>query len=219
LSLDGPSRRAAQPVAPGPAAVRQACDELARGGLVAFPTDTVYALACDATNPQAVDRLYAAKRRPAGQPAILLADDAGRLERWVRLDGRAWAMAAEFWPGPLTLVLAVDTAALERLPAPERAALLAIAANGTIAVRVPRHPAAEALLAAWGMPLCTSSANRAGEPAPSTGAEVLARLGADVDLVIDGECPLGTASSILDLTSEPPRLLREGAIPAQRLIS
>jgi L-threonylcarbamoyladenylate synthase len=191
---------------------------LERGELVAFPTDTVYALACAATEPQAVGRFYDAKRRPRDQPAILLSHNVGTLQHWVRFGPRALALAARYWPGPLTEVLRLNQRALARMPLLQRSALEAISRDGTLAVRIPRHEVAYEVLWAWGMPLCTSSANRAGQEPPRTGAEVLDALGEDVSVVLDGECPLGVASSILDLTSRKPRVLREGAIPAEDLL-
>ena len=191
---------------------------LERGELIAFPTDTVYALACRANEPAAVARFYAAKRRPAGQPAILLSHNLGSLRHWVKFKPRAIQLAEKYWPGPLTQVLPLSRRALARMPLAERSALEAISLDGTVGVRVPRHEVAYDVLWAWGMPLCTSSANRAGEASPRTGAEVMEALGDAVSVVLDGECPLGVASSILDLTSRKPRVLREGAIPAEELL-
>ncbi|MFN2464998.1 MAG: L-threonylcarbamoyladenylate synthase [Candidatus Dormibacteria bacterium] len=189
------------------------------GGLVAFPTDTVYALACAATDPAAVTRFYTAKQRPPGQPAILLSHNLGTLQHWVKFKPRALALAEEHWPGPLTMVLPLNHRALARLPVAQRSALAAIAHDDAIATRIPDHHLANDVLWAWGMPLCTASANRAGEPPPRTGPECVAALVDSEVLVLDGECPLGQPSSILDMTSRPPRVLREGAIPAERLLS
>jgi L-threonylcarbamoyladenylate synthase len=206
-------------IAPDGDGLQRAMRVLEQGGLVAFPTDTVYALACSAADPAAVKRFYAAKRRPAGQPAILLSHNLGTLQHWVKFKPRALVLAEQHWPGPLTLVLPLHGRALARLPLGERAALAAISLDGAVAARIPDHPVAHDVLWAWGQPLCTSSANRAGETAPRTGAECVEAL-TDVDvLVLDGECPLGGASSILDLTSSPPRVLREGAISAESLLS
>lgn len=191
---------------------------LERGELIAFPTDTVYALACRATDPAAVARFYAAKQRPPGQPAILLSHNLGSLRHWVKFKPRAVQMAEAYWPGPLTQVLPLNMRALARMPLAERSALEAISRDGTIGVRVPHHEVAYEVLWAWGMPLCTSSANRAGEDAPRAGREVVEALGELVSVVLDGVCPLGVASSILDLTSRKPRVLREGAIPAEDLL-
>ena len=205
-------------MAPEADGLRRAMLALERGELVAFPTDTVYALACSASNPAAVARFYEAKRRPPGQPAILLSHNLDTLRHWVKFKPRAVALAKSLWPGPLTLVLPLSARALARMTVGERSALEAIALDGTVGVRVPDHPTAYDALWAWGMPLCTSSANRAGEEPPRTGREVADSLGNAVAVVLDGECPLGVASSILDLTSPKPRVLREGAIPAEELL-
>lgn len=198
--------------------LRYAMLALERGELVAFPTDTVYALACSATVPAAVERFYAAKRRPAGQPAILLCHNVGTLQHWLRFSPVAKAAAARHWPGPLTLVLPLNRRALARLDPGPRSALERVALDGTLAARVPAHEVATSVLWSWGQPLCTSSANVAGQPPPRTGEEVVRGLGEAVSVVLDGECPLGVASSILDLTTRPPRVIREGAIPAGELL-
>ncbi len=169
---------------------------LEAGALVCFPTDTVYAIAGAADIPASRDRLYAAKRRDLGQPMALLAASVDRLIPWVEIDDRARELMAEFWPGPLTLVLVATERAVAELGQVVR--------DGTLGVRVPGHPA--------------SSANVRGAPAPTSGAEALANLGGSVDLVVDGQCEIGRGSSILDLTLPEPRLLREGSIPAQRLL-
>ena len=192
------------------ATIARAAALLGAGGLVCFPTDTVYAVACLPTIAAARERLYAAKQRDAGRPAQVLAPNAGALSPWVEMDDRALALAAEFWPGPLTLVLQATARAVAELGPVVR--------DGTLGVRVPDHLAALAILGAVGRPVAASSANLTGEPAPATGAEAAANLGATVDLVVDGRCELGVGSSILDLTQPQPRLLREGGIPAQRLI-
>lgn len=211
---------ASQPrlVVPEAEALRRAMRALEAGQLIAFPTDTVYAVACSATNPAALAHFYDVKRRRRDQPAILLSHNQDTLRHWVKFPAGALRLAAEWWPGPLTMVLRLNARALARMTPAERLAIEAIAQDGTVGVRVPAHQVAYDVLWAWGMPLCTSSANRAGAAAPLTGAECLAALGDDVALVLDGACPLGQASSILDLTSSPPRVLREGAIPAERLL-
>jgi L-threonylcarbamoyladenylate synthase len=212
-----PARPPGPLVAPDADGMRHAMLALERGELVAFPTDTVYALACAATLPAAVGRFYAVKRRPADQPAILLSHNLGTLQHWVRFKPFALELAERHWPGPLTLVLPLHTRALARLDVGARSSLERISRDRAVAVRIPDHPVAGGVLWAWGRPLCTSSANRAGEPAPRTGEEVVEALGGDVAVVLDGECPLGVASSILDLASGAPRLVREGAIPGEEL--
>jgi len=168
---------------------------------VVFPTDTVYGVAARAGDPEAVERLRAAKRRPAGQPFVVMLAAPAQAERLARVSPRARALMARFWPGPLTLVL--PTARGE----------------GTVGVRIPNHPAALALLREVAEPLLTSSANRTGEPAPADAAAARAALDPDVALVLDGgPCRLGKASTILDLATDPPRVLREGTIPRSELI-
>jgi L-threonylcarbamoyladenylate synthase len=192
------------------ATISRAVAILDAGGLVCFPTDTVYAVACAADIAVARERLYAVKKRDAGRPTQVLAPDAGALGPWVEMDDRASALAAEFWPGPLTLVLRATARAVAELGSVVR--------DGTLGVRVPDHLAALAILKAVGRPVAASSANLTGEPAPTTGAEAAANLGAAADLVVDGICVIGLGSSILDLTLPKPRLLRKGSILAQRLL-
>ena len=196
--------------APSVAVYRQAADLLRRGRLVCFPTDTVYAVACIADAAAARDRLYAAKHRDAGRPSQVLAHDQAALEPWVEIDERAQRLMTEFWPGPLTLVLPARPLAI--------ATLGQVIRDRSLGVRVPDSADALAILAEVGRPIVASSANLTGAEPPVTGAEAAANLGADVDLVVDGRCELGVGSSILDLTQPEPRLLREGGIPAQRLL-
>jgi L-threonylcarbamoyladenylate synthase len=197
-------------LAPGPAVYRKAAELLLRGRLVCFPTDTVYAVACIADDAAARDRLYAAKKRDVGRPSQVMAHHQRALEPLVEIDERAQRLMSEFWPGPLTLVLLARPLAMKTLGQVVR--------EGSLAVRVPDSADALAILTEVGRPIVASSANVTGAPAPVTGAEAAANLGADVDLVVDGRCELGVGSSILDLTQPEPRLLREGGIPAQRLL-
>jgi L-threonylcarbamoyladenylate synthase len=196
--------------APSPAIYRTAAELLLRGRLVCFPTDTVYAVACIADDPAARDRLYAAKRRDVGRPSQVIAHHQVAFEPWVEIDERAQRLMTEFWPGPLTLVLLARPLAIETLGQVVR--------DGSLAVRIPDSVDALAILTEVDRPLAASSANVTGAPPPVTGAEAAANLGEDVDLVVDGRCELGVGSSILDLTQPEPRLLREGGIPAERLL-
>jgi L-threonylcarbamoyladenylate synthase len=198
-------------VSPSKAAMERAATALRMERLVCFPTDTLFALACLAQSAAARGRFYAAKERDPARPSILMLASAADAEPWVRWTSRAEALAASEWPGPLTLVLAATPIAVEDLGE--------VVYQGTIALRVPRHPVALDLLTAVGMPLATASANIAGAPPPRTGAEAAAALPGRVDLVLDGDCALGVASSILDLSGPEPRVIREGAIPAERLLS
>src|SRR5437660_12869477 len=177
-----------------PAAIAEAAAVLRRGGLVAFPTETVYGLGGNALDPAAVARIFAAKGRPATNPVIVhVADAAG-----VPLVAAAWPdpaarLAARFWPGPLTLVLP------RRPEVPD----VVTAAGPTVAVRVPAHPVARALLRAAGVPVAAPSANRSSELSPTTAEHVLRGLGGRIDLILDaGPCPGGIESTVLDLTSD-----------------
>jgi L-threonylcarbamoyladenylate synthase len=187
--------------------VERAVAILLDGGLVAFPTETVYGLGADATNAVAVRRLYAVKGRPPGHPVIAHVAEARQLDD-VAHDVHAWAraLAAELWPGPLTLVVR------------RRAGVVVDEVTGgldTVGVRVPAHPLALALLAAVGRPVAAPSANRFGRVSPTTAAHVRADLGADVDLVLDGgPSAVGVESTIVDATGDAPVILRVGGVTA-----
>jgi L-threonylcarbamoyladenylate synthase len=173
-----------------PAAIEAAARCLAAGGLVAFPTETVYGLGADAGNGATIARLYAAKGRPAFNPLIAHVADLAAARRLARFDAAAEKLAAAFWPGPLTLVL-------PRLPE-ARIADLALAGLDSVAVRVPAHPAARALLKAFGGPVVAPSANRSGHVSPTSAAHVLADLRGRIDMVLDdGPCPVGVESTIV----------------------
>ena len=188
---------------PDEATIRRAATLLREGGLVAFPTETVYGLGADATDDRAVARIFEAKGRPTFNPLIahvLGATDARRFVEWPDIAVR---LAARFWPGPLTLVL------------PRRRdcalSLLASAGLDTAAIRAPAHPVAQALVRATGRPIAGPSANRSGAISPTTAAHVAESLGDQVDLVVDGgPCLVGVESTVLDLTTSPPTLLRHG---------
>ena len=189
----------------GAAAVQRAARVLAAGGLVAFPTETVYGLGADATHGEAVARLYDAKGRPAFNPLIAHLADAGAARALARLDQAAERLAAAFWPGPLTLVLprSADCPVAE----------LATAGLDTIAVRVPAHPVARAILAAFGRPVVAPSANRSGHVSPTTAQHVLADLRGRIELIVDGGAtPMGLESTIVACLGEP-MLLRPGELP------
>lgn len=187
------------------ASVADAARVLAAGGLVAFPTETVYGLGADATDGQAIARLYAAKGRPAFNPLIAHVVDPEAAQALARFDAAAARLAAAFWPGPLTLVLPRGAAC----PVAE----LATAGLESIAVRVPDHKVARAILAAFGKPVVAPSANRSGHVSPTTAAHVLADLGGRIDLIIDdGATPVGVESTIVACLGEP-LLLRPGGLP------
>src|SRR5262245_9923024 len=189
-----------------PAAVaEQAARTLAAGGLVAFPTETVYGLGADATSGAAVARLYDAKGRPAFNPLIAHAADAAAARALARFDAAAEKLAAAFWPGPLTLVLP----RLADCPVAE----LATAGLDTIAVRVPSHVIARAILLAFGRPVVAPSANRSGHVSPTTAQHVLADMRGRIGLIVDGgRTPMGLESTIIACLDRPV-LLRPGALP------
>ncbi len=192
------------------AAIAEAAAILRAGGLVAFPTETVYGLGVDAGNGRAVAAAFAAKQRPRFNPLIIHVADRVAAEALVRFDDRAAALADAFWPGALTLVLprSADCAV----------ALLAGAGLGTLAVRAPDHDVAQALMTQCGCPLAAPSANRSGEVSPTTAGHVADSLGGAVDMVLDGgPCPLGLESTVLDLAGETPVILRPGAVPAEAI--
>lgn len=183
----------------------EAARVIASGGCVAVPTETVYGLAADARNPQAVAGIYAAKGRPSFNPLIVHVEDLAAAEALAIFDDRARALAGRYWPGPLTLVL------------PHRSgsgiASLVTAGLDTIAVRVPAHRAMQALLAATDKPLAAPSANASGAISPTRAAHVLASLNGRIDAILDdGPSKAGIESTIIGLAG-PARLLRPGPIP------
>jgi L-threonylcarbamoyladenylate synthase len=192
-----------------PLAIAEAAAVLRRGGLVAFPTETVYGLGANAFDPRAVARVFEVKARPSFDPLIVHLADARDLARVSpAADPRIGPLAARFWPGPLTLVIA-------RGPdVPD----LVTAGLDTVAVRVPAHPAAHALIEAAGVPVAAPSANPFGYVSPTTAAHVAELLGRAVDLVLDGgACRVGVESTILSLAGDPPMILRPGGVPREEL--
>ena len=189
-------------------AVAEAAALLRGGALVAFPTETVYGLGADATNGRAVAAVFAAKGRPRFNPLICHYAEAEAAFADAAPDERARALAERFWPGPLTMVL-------PRRPE-SRVDLLTGAGLDSLAVRVPAHPLALALLRAAGVPVAAPSANPSGAVSPTTAAHVLEGLGGRIAAVLDGgACPVGVESTVLDLTGARPALLRPGGVPAE----
>jgi L-threonylcarbamoyladenylate synthase len=187
------------------ASIAEAARGLAVGGLVAFPTETVYGLGADATNGRAIARLYDAKGRPAFNPLIAHVADLSAARAVARFNADAELLAATFWPGPLTLVLpkAVDCPVAE----------LATAGLDSIAVRVPNHKVARAILDAFGKPVVAPSANRSGHVSPTRAEHVQSDLSGRIDLIIDGGAtPVGVESTIVACL-DTPRLLRPGGVP------
>ncbi len=180
------------------------------GGLVAFPTETVYGLGADAANADAVRRLYAVKGRPTDHPSIVhLAATEDVEEDWVATwPESARRLTAALWPGPLTVIA----------QAGPRAAREVLGGTDSIALRVPDHTLARALIRASGSGIAAPSANRFGRVSPTTADHVRSDLGDDVDVVLDGgPCPVGVESTIVDCRSDPPRLIRPGGVAPERL--
>lgn len=189
--------------------ITRAAEILRAGGLVAFPTETVYGLGANARDAAAVRAIYSAKGRPAHNPLIVHVGDMDLARDIAVFDARAEALAQAFWPGPLTLVL----------PLREGAGLAAevTAGQGAVALRMPAHPVSRALLAASRLPLAAPSANPSGLVSPTTAAHVLTGLSGRVDAVVDGgACPVGLESTIVGLL-DGPALLRPGGLPAEEV--
>ena len=193
-----------------PEAIARAAALLRAGGLVAFPTETVYGLGADATNARAVAAIFSAKGRPRFNPLIVHVPGLAGAEVLAAFDDRARLAAARFWPGPLTLVL--------RRRSGSGLSLLASAGLDTVAVRAPGHPVAQALLRATGRPIAAPSANRSGRVSPTEAAHVAEELGDRVALILDGgRTPVGLESTVLDLSGEAPALLRSGGVTFEDL--
>jgi L-threonylcarbamoyladenylate synthase len=190
-------------------ATTEAARCLAAGGLVAFPTETVYGLGADATNGRAVARLYEAKGRPTFNPLIVHVVHRAAAQAIVQFNADALRLAGAFWPGPLTLVLPRG----EGCPVAE----LAVAGLDSVALRVPSHPVAQSLLAAFAQPVVAPSANRSGHVSPTTAAHVRADLDGRIDLIVDGGAtPVGLESTIVACIGEPV-LLRPGGLPREAI--
>ncbi|MFC2071515.1 L-threonylcarbamoyladenylate synthase [Chloroflexota bacterium] len=182
---------------------------LRQGGLVAFPTDTVYGLGACAGLTQAVERVYQVKERPRNMPLPLLLADASQISKVAKLVSPiAWRLIDSFLPGSLTIVLPKSNSVPD----------IITAGGATIAVRIPAHPVPVALVEGLGAPIVGTSANLSGRPSPLLADEVYSQLGDKIDLIIDGGCcPGGRESTIIDVTGEVPVMLREGAISREEL--
>jgi L-threonylcarbamoyladenylate synthase len=193
-----------------PAALDQAAALLRVGKLVAFPTETVYGLGSDATSDEAVAAIFSAKGRPHFNPLIIHLSRSNDAERLAEIDGRAATLMQRFWPGPLSLVLR----RAPRCPI----SLLASAGLDTVALRVPAHPLAQELLRAVGRPIAAPSANRSGRISPTTAEHVISELDGHIAAVLDGgPCRIGIESTVVDLTTRTPLLLRPGGIAVETL--
>lgn len=197
-------------LSPDSAGLARAATLLKGGGLVAFPTETVYGLGADARDGSAVAQIYAAKDRPSFNPLIVHLADRRAAERYVIWSDTADLLANAFWPGPLTLVLPLRDG--------HGISSLVTAGLDTLAIRVPAHPAAHALLRAFDGPLAAPSANPSGRISPTSAAHVLAGLSGRIAAVLDaGSCQVGVESTILGLTSDTPTLLRPGGLAAETI--
>lgn len=197
------------PESPEPRLIAQAAEVLRAGGLVAFPTETVYGLGAHALDPRAVERIFRAKDRPAFNPLIAhLSGIAGARELAAEWPPEAEQLAAAFWPGPLTLVL----------PKKPHVPDLLTAGLPAVGIRVPAHPVALALITAAGVPIAAPSANRFTELSPTTATHVMKSLGDRVDVLLDGgPTMVGIESTVVDLTGAVPQLLRPGVLSAHQL--
>jgi L-threonylcarbamoyladenylate synthase len=186
-----------------------AADLLRAGGVVAFPTETVYGLGADAENDEALRRIFSIKRRPVDHPLIVHLADMSLIDRWARaVPDSAVRLAERFWPGPLTIVLQRSS----------RVSVLVTGGLDTVGIRVPAHPVAQALLREFGGGIAAPSANRFGRISPTRVEHVQEELGAAPDLVIDGgSCQVGIESTIISLAGERPILLRTGGISIAEL--
>jgi len=194
---------------PQPELIEQAASVIRQGGLVAFPTETVYGLGADAMNELAVQRIFEAKGRPADNPLIVHVCDRAMLDLVAsEVGAKAEALIAAYWPGPLTLVLKRS----------QRIAASVSAGLSTVAVRMPRNQIASELIRRAATPIAAPSANRSGRPSPTTAAHVTSDLDGRIDMILDGgETIIGIESTVLDMTSEPPAILRPGWVTREQL--
>ena len=190
-------------------AIPQAAAILRRGGLLGIPTETVYGLGADALNETAVRHIFEAKGRPQDNPLIIHVPDASWLERYCReVPETAYRLAERFWPGPLTMIL------------PKREIVPYRTTGGleTVGVRCPNHPVTLAVIAAADVPIAAPSGNTSGRPSPTSAADMLEDTDGKIDGIFDGgPCGVGVESTIIDLTCQPPRLLRAGGLPLEEL--
>jgi L-threonylcarbamoyladenylate synthase len=201
---------ATQVLPAGTNAVQMAVRTLGHGGLVAFPTETVYGLGADATQPEAVARLYEAKGRPSFNPLIAHVADLTAAKALAHFDVLSLKLAQAFWPGPLTLVLPKTTNCT--------VSDLATAGLGTVAVRIPAHPLAHTILRAFGHPIAAPSANLSGHISPTTAAHVRADLDGRIDLIVDGgPVIVGVESTIVACIDGGPMMLRPGGVPRSEI--
>jgi L-threonylcarbamoyladenylate synthase len=191
--------------------INQAVNILRTGGLVAFPTETVYGLGADARNSEALAKIFAAKQRPMDHPLIVHLADVSQLTDWAReIPESAHQLADIFWPGPLTLILKKARGVVD----------LVTGGQETVGLRIPSHPVAQALLKEFNSGIAAPSANRFGRISPTSAEAVREELGQSVDLILSGgQCEVGLESTILDLSSDIPVILRPGMITGLQIES
>ena len=201
---------AVDPLRPSGEAMDEAVAAMARGGMVIFPTRCLYGLAVDALNPEAVARIFTAKQRPQTNPVLVLIPGMSFLETLVaHVPPWAERIMAQFWPGDVTLVFSAGPELPPRLTA----------GTGKIGVRLPRHPVAQALVAAAGIPITGTSANLSGEAGCFQVSDLPPRLVQAADLVLDaGPLRGGTGSTVVDVTCTPPRILRQGGVDGNEIL-
>jgi len=207
--VDDVERLTISPADPDPGVLAAAARALSQGGLVVFPTDTVYGLAADPRSVMAVERVFRLKGRSTAQALPLIASSLEQVERALgRLSGRTRRLAERFWPGALALVVDVGAAVVPAV----------LGGGSTVAVRVPDHAVARGLSAGLAFPIVSTSANRSGRPAPATADAALAQLGDAVEIVLDaGPVAGGEPSTIVDARGETVTLIRAGAVPFARV--
>lgn len=189
--------------------IAQAAEILRRGGLLGIPTETVYGLGANALDPDACRRIYEAKGRPQDNPLIIHVPDSSWLARYCEnVPESAYRLAEAFWPGPLTMIL----------PKKEIVPYRTTGGLETVGVRCPNHPVTLAVIRASGVPIAAPSGNTSGRPSPTTAADMMEDMDGKIDGIFDGgPCSVGVESTIIDLTAEPPRLLRAGGLPLEQL--
>lgn len=194
--------------APSLEAIAEAAATIRAGGLVVYPTETVYGLGADVCSDEAVAKVFAAKVRPIEDPISIAVSSFEMARQFTQPTHKAEAIFKKFLPGPLTVILGVKPTISK----------LVTAGTGKVGIRVPDHPVASKLLDFVGGPITSTSANLSGKPAPSTVREALDQLGKSVDLALDaGKCKLGVPSTVVDLTAEPFKVLREGPVTSEEI--